>query len=139
MYIKNVTDNWKELFENAVEEPTFYATRATIFISTSNSNKLIYNAKIEIYDDCKQNHTIIIVYTNKFSADIMEPEFDEDKRWSEQNFEALTQPIIFDEPSIDVHLNNNGTEDWYEFILYPKDYGDKIASINVRSFEIALV
>lgn len=135
MYIKNVTDNWKELFENDIEEPAFYASRATVFIS----NEITHKVKIEIYDDPDKDHTIITIFTDHFSADIMEPELDEMQRWIEQNFEGLTQPIVFDEPGMSVHLNNNGTEDWYEFILYPEDDGDKIASISVRSFEIALV
>ena len=136
MQLINVTDDWKEYFDNHGETPNFYAYRANIFISTNNNTD--DDVHIEIYDNIENNNIVITIHTNSFSANIMQPEFDEDQRWTEQNFKELTQPIKFDDPEMNVHLNNNGTEDWYEFIL-DQDDEDKIASIHVREFNIKLI
>lgn len=117
-------------------KPIFYAPRAAIFISTSSENT--HKVKIKIYDDPDKNHTVITILTNHFSADIIKPEFDEMQRWTEQNFKGLTQPIIFDEPGMSVHINNHDPEDWYEFILYPENNEDKIATIKVHNFYITI-
>ncbi len=138
-----VTDDWKDHFPITEETPCFFAAHAVInSYSIANSNGAI-KTEIEVYDSNKK--LVIKTETTEFGMEIMQPDLDESPRWQENDFSQLTKHICFydtyhnvdkdDNVEIsDICLTNCGTEDWYEFII-DQDHGDKIAEINVKSFE----
>lgn len=144
MYFDNrpVTDDWKDHFPITEETPCFFADHAVINTYTiANSNGAI-KTEIEFFNSNKK--LVIKTETTCFTMDIMQPDLEE-PRWCENDFSQLTQPIRFYNTNsgiegwyefhIDnIYLTNDGTEDWYEFVL-DEDDADKIAVINVKSFE----
>lgn len=144
MYFQNrpVTDDWKDHFPITKETPCFFANHAIITTFVIANSDGAIKTEIEFFDSNKK--LVIKTETTCFTMDIMEPD-DEEPRWQENDFSQLTKTIYFydthggikDDDKIeisDIYLTNNGTEDWYEFII-DQDRADKVAEINVKSFE----
>lgn len=133
MYFENrpVTNDWKDHFPITEETPCFFAAHAVInSYSIANSDGAI-KTEIEFFDSNKK--LVIKTETTCFTMDIIQPDLKE-PRWYENDFSQLTQPICFYNNIDDIHLTNNGTEEWYEFII-GEDRADKIAEVYVKSFE----
>jgi len=134
--ISIITDHWKQQFSE-FETPYFYAHSAEIYAQFLPKEKVL-KTTIEIFDNKK--NVVIKCYTTSFGMEMVQPDFeDQNSRWTEQDFSPLTQPIIFNKDIGEIYLNNCGTENWYEIIIYPiETYDDKIATICVKTFNYSI-
>jgi hypothetical protein len=135
-----ITDDWKNLFKKG-DQLDFYTYEAEIYqrITRTKNGKYRIKTNIDCYD--KNEKLVIKLSTYNFGMELyepeLEPELEPDPKWTEQDFSQLTKPIDLTKSKRvgSIYLNNCGTEEWYEFIVYPLyEDGDKIAEICVRRF-----